>query len=120
MISCKKKVTSIYPEIIGNWSGAPSHIDPCTYYSLTVKKNGKAIRSSGNDAIGELNYQKGIARIEENDLYIGGEFAFTIGEIKDSIGSLGPYNQLCTSDVYVSFSKVIKSATGQVLYYRFD
>lgn len=93
--SCKKKVIEVYPNIIGywhriNWQG----IEPCGTNALTIDNEGWGGYNNGNGQI------SGKAKIDDNDLYIGGDYIFTIVNVVDTNGVVSNPDppSLCSND----------------------
>lgn len=101
-VGCKKNVIKSHPNISGtwhwvNWCDSNNHDDK----DLNIdSKNAKGSYSIRNSMTGYEELYSGKFKTDKNDVYIDGEFVFTIVEIVDTIGIISNPNppSFCSND----------------------
>lgn len=101
LAGCKKNAIKTHPDIFGtwhwlNWCSENNYIDK----DFNVDFNGKGGYQIYYGTTGESEEYSGKVRTDDNDLYIGGEFVFTIVEVVDTVGVISnPYPpSFCNND----------------------
>lgn len=124
IMGCKKNIIKSHPNISGtwhwlNWCDANNH----TNKDLNIdSKNGKGSYYIHNSLTGDDEDYSGKFKTENNDVYIDGEFVFTIVEIVDTtdvISNPNPPSFCSYDDIQVSgILRIINQKGESETYWR--
>ncbi|MBL1279638.1 MAG: hypothetical protein COA33_005175 [Fluviicola sp.] len=122
--SCKKSVVKTYPNIVGEWSWVNWCVIGNNFKKLTVNTNGKGKFDSydSNSGVGETS--EGKVKTNDDDLYVDGNYVFTIIEVIDTLGYIQNPNppSFCSNDlIYVRGLLRVKVNNGSnQTYYKIN
>lgn len=124
LVGCKKNVIKSHPNIHGTWQWV-NWCSENNYFDKTLhidSKNGKGSYYIYSSMLGYDELYSGKFKTDNDDVYVDGEFVFTIIEIIDTNGIISNPNppSLCSDDeIHVSgILRIINKAGDAETYWR--
>lgn len=126
ILSCKKNIVKTHPTIAGTWHW----LNWCDSNNYTKKdlnidsKSGKGAYYIHNSLTGKESNYNGRFKTENDDVYINGEFVFTIVDIIDTIGIYSNPNppSFCSEDNFQvsGILKIINKNGEPETYWKYE